>query len=63
MALIKPCPFCGCEAEIKQTGKMKLRIRCKRCLIGLEQKTLKFSLQWLEESMIEDWNTRVGEKI
>jgi hypothetical protein len=53
-----PCPFCGGEAEIKQTGKMKLTLKCKSCVIGITQKTLKFDLEWLEGKMIEGWNKR-----
>jgi len=28
-----PCPFCGGKAEIKQTGRLKLKLRCTSCLI------------------------------
>lgn len=54
-----PCPFCGGEPDIKQTGRNKLKLKCKRCLIGIEQKTLRFGLDWLKEQMISDWNNRV----
>lgn len=53
-----PCPFCGAQAELKQTGKLKIRVRCTKCLIGIQQKVLRFSIEWLEDKMIEAWNTR-----
>lgn len=53
-----PCPFCGHEAEVEQTGLKKMRIRCKECHIGLEQKVLRFSLEWLKERLIKSWNKR-----
>lgn len=53
-----PCPFCGSKAELKQTSKLKIRIRCTKCLIGIEQKVLRLSIEWLEDKMIEMWNTR-----
>jgi hypothetical protein len=54
-----PGPFCGGEPEIKQTGRNQLRIRCKSCLVGIEQKVLRFSLEWLEVKLADIWNTRV----
>ena len=55
-----PCPFCGGEPEIKQEGRNGLRLKCKSCLIGIKQKTLRYSLEWLRGKMIEGWNKRVG---
>lgn len=59
MEKLKPCPFCGGEAEITQTGRLKLYLRCKSCRIGLQQKVLRKSLEWLENEMIKDWNKRM----
>lgn len=56
---ILPCPFCGNEAEIEQTGPKKMRIRCKACLIGIEQKVLRYTLEWLKGKLIESWNKRI----
>jgi hypothetical protein len=56
---LKPCPFCGGEAEINKTGKNELTIRCKGCFINIEQKVLRFSLEWLKETMIKNWNKRI----
>lgn len=55
---LKPCPFCGGEVEIEQTGKNELRVRCKECHMGLKQKVLRKSLEWLEETLRNSWNTR-----
>ena len=59
---LKPCPFCGGEAELKQTGKNQLTIKCKRCLIKRVQSVLRLSIEWLEVEMIEHWNKRVDKK-
>jgi Lar family restriction alleviation protein len=58
MSELKPCPFCGGEAELKQTGRKGLTIKCKSCQIKLHQKVLNLSLEWLEPKMIESWNKR-----
>lgn len=58
-AALKPCPFCGGDAVIKQTGRLKITIRCQKCLMGLTQKVFRYSLEWLEDKVIEAWNTRV----
>lgn len=55
---LSPCPFCSGKAEIKQTGKLKMRIRCQKCHMGLEQKVLRFSLEWLRETLVSAWNSR-----
>ena len=57
---LSPCPFCGGKAEIKQTGRLKLKLKCTSCLIGIEQKTLRYTLDWLKEKMIEGWNKRIN---
>jgi len=55
-----PCPFCGGPAELKQTGKNKLTLRCRCCTVKMVQKTMHQTLQWLEGKMIESWNTRTS---
>lgn len=57
---LRPCPFCGSEAEITQTGKRQLRVRCNGCYMGVEQKVLRYSLEWLREKLTENWNRRVA---
>jgi len=56
---LKPCPFCGGETELKQISRNGLQIRCKRCLVGLKQKVLHQSLEWLALKMAETWNKRI----
>lgn len=57
--ILKLCPFCGGEAELKQTGRKQLTIKCKKCLVKKVQRVLRYSLDWLEQKMISDWNQRV----
>lgn len=56
-----PCPFCGGEPEIKQTGINQMTVKCRGCLIGIEQGVLRFSFEWLREKLIEKWNKRVAQ--
>jgi hypothetical protein len=55
---IKDCPFCGAKPEITQVNRQTMRIRCKNCLMGLQQKVLRYDLTWLEDKLIESWNMR-----
>lgn len=57
---LKPCPFCGGESELEQTGRNQLTIKCKKCLVKMVQKVLRQSLDWLEKKMIKNWNIRVS---
>lgn len=54
MTKLKPCPFCGCEAELRKTVGM-YHVRCKACgentvLVESEKVAAMF------------WNRRTGEK-
>ena len=58
---LKPCPFCGGEAEILQRGAMSTSIRCKDC--GCRTGECAY-----EDAAIFNWNRRVcvsqsGEKL
>lgn len=54
---LKPCPFCGCEnIRSEQKGPTGWVIKCANCLIGYQQKTIRFSLDWLKQEMIKSWN-------
>ena len=55
---LKPCPFCGGEAELKQHRRDGLTIRCKKCSIKRVQRVKTYSLEWLEETMRKAWNQR-----
>lgn len=67
MTELKPCPFCGGEAEEKHMKRKKLfarftfphttyfvYIRCKLC--GATT-----TVKWTRENAIEAWNRRVGD--
>lgn len=60
---LKPCPFCGGEAEIGQYCKNGLIIKCMNCGIQRKQCTLRFGLDWLKNNMIKKWNTRRRNRI
>lgn len=55
---LKPCPCCGGEAVMQQTGRDKLKIQCKGCAIKHEQRCWRYSLEWLEKKMADTWNRR-----
>ncbi len=65
---LKPCPFCGGEAAIEQTGRQELTLRCvgiqpsglKGCGPKYVQKVKTHSLEWLAGVMAEKWNNRVS---
>lgn len=56
---LKPCPFCGGKATIEQNKSNGYKLKCTSCLMGVTQKVLRNSMEWLKETMIKDWNTRV----
>ena len=58
LPVLRSCPFCGGEAEIKQYAHNGLQVKCRSCLMGLKQKTLRYSLEWLKQKLIESWNAR-----
>ncbi|WP_108650853.1 Lar family restriction alleviation protein [Dongshaea marina] len=47
---LKPCPFCGGDAEVIEGGHDSLKVRCAFCHIGTPAMT--------EEDPIEMWNSR-----
>ena len=53
-----PCPFCGGESKMEQTGRNQFTIMCKSCSVRYIQRVLHQTLEWLESTMIEHWNTR-----
>lgn len=66
MPELLPCPFCGGEAEIKQTGKSELTLLCvgiqpsglRGCGPKFVQRVKTHSLEWLSGKMAERWNRR-----
>lgn len=61
-----PCPFCGGEAAIEQTGAKELTLRCvgvqpsglRGCGPKFVQRVKTHSLEWLSGIMAERWNRR-----
>lgn len=53
---LKPCPFCGGEAEIRKDACRGIFVRCNKCLIGTQP-----VLHKREKVPIETWNRRIGE--
>lgn len=65
---LKPCPFCGGEPEYTKVGNeyigfSEATIKCKKCFVQSKQKFMrkKFDFDWIDEVMIEHWNTRISE--
>lgn len=54
-----PCPFCGGKASIEQNARNGYKLKCTSCVVGITQKTIHQSMEWLKDRMIEDWNKRV----
>ena len=59
MTELKPCPFCGGEAEFrKENGRFFVSCENGRCNVIVETMT---SASWCEHDAIEAWNRRVGD--
>ena len=68
MSELKPCPFCGGDADVKYVGndhtkKRAVHIGCSTvgCTVEIRVAALKFSHDWCEEKAVGRWNTRIGE--
>lgn len=61
-----PCPFCGGESQLHQTGQLELTLKCigpnartgLGCGVQYKQRVLRQSLDWLSEQMTQTWNAR-----
>ena len=61
--ILKPCPFCGGEAEITTVGndfgkKRKAIIKCKTCFVQKTVGAIRNNLEWCIEKAKEFWNKR-----
>lgn len=56
---LKPCPFCGGRAKEGHKGGNGWVIMCESCTVRMDQRTIRHTVEWLREKMIEDWNRRV----
>ncbi|MCH5195914.1 MAG: Lar family restriction alleviation protein [Oscillospiraceae bacterium] len=52
---LKPCPFCGGEAEYVRMSSGFQKIRCKKCYAQIEEQSTKW------DAAVE-WNSRFTEK-
>jgi transcription elongation factor Elf1 len=57
-AVLGPCPFCGGQAIMKQTGKNRVVIQCQKCPARMEQRTLRNGIEWLVAELKKDWDMR-----
>ncbi|UWJ04750.1 hypothetical protein CUB19_gp32c [Stenotrophomonas phage CUB19] len=56
---LRPCPFCGNDAEFVPYKNNGLTLKCKSMgCIQRHQRTLRYGIDWLRTSMTEHWNTR-----
>lgn len=60
MSKLKPCPFCGSEAEIQDLNdglcyrrKYRYRVKCQKCPCSFA-----FTFFKTKESAVDAWNTR-----
>ena len=61
---LKPCPFCGMDAELTLRGnaftkKRNAEIKCTNCNVEMVVGAIKLSIDWCQETVINKWNTRV----
>lgn len=52
MSELKPCPFCGGEAELSEYGGPQYLVECPFCEAGT------FTGRVSKDQAIEDWNAR-----
>ena len=60
---LKPCPFCGADADIKFIGndytkKRSVEIKCTKCFTLQKTGTIMFGHAQCEEWAKEEWNAR-----
>jgi len=61
--LLKDCPFCGSEPDMKHRGnehtkKRSVTISCPKCRIQRTDAALIHGFEWLEEVAAKNWNMR-----
>jgi Lar family restriction alleviation protein len=64
---LKPCPFCGGEAELiihgnNFTKKRKAEIKCKKCHVSIIVGAIRFDVDWCVKEAIAAWNKRKDAK-
>jgi len=62
--LLKECPFCGAEPEVKYIGNdytktRKIKISCPNCRINRFDASRTHSFDWVETVAAKNWNKRI----
>jgi len=62
---LKPCPFCGGEAELitrgnQYTKKRSAEIECGKCHTKQITGAIRGTIEWCKETAIKKWNNRVN---
>lgn len=60
MIELKPCPFCGCEAELycdREMGGSQYRIRCTGCPADVGRFWF-----WRKKDAVRAWNRRTEDE-
>lgn len=55
---LKPCPLCGKPAEQGPYKRDGWEIKCPHCVLKMQQRTKRLSIEWLRGKMVENWNQR-----
>jgi len=55
---LKPCPFCGSEAQVKRTASWDFYVKCVNPACGARTKNCHEN----ETGAVMCWNERVGEE-
>lgn len=61
---LKPCPFCGGDAELIFIGNdycksRKVQIKCKGCRVTIINGAIRFTQEWLVDVSVKAWNKRI----
>ena len=60
---LKPCPFCGHEAELKLQGNNHTKSRsaivfCTVCRVERKDSAIRNSQEWVANVAVKQWNKR-----
>lgn len=56
---LKECPLCGKEVHMHEfIQQQRIVIKCLSCNLKLSQRTVKFDMGWLKDTITKSWNRR-----